>query len=167
MVFHKKSKSESTKPEYVFEMEAAYGVPSQNGFGSAVFFEKLDPDDSLEAVALQKYKFYVGESWERFGEDAWLSPWKEVFNREHGAEHNIVYELQSISDRDASDSVPMILSVVKDADFAKLALSKAYDDEDVDELCVYNLGDGEAMSGLLVAGRRNNYEATFLVFLMD
>ena len=36
------------------------------------------------------------------------------------------------------------------------------------ELRVFNLGDGEAMSGLLVAGRRGaTGEATFLVFLMD
>ena len=44
----------------------------------------------------------------------------------------------------------------------------AFDDPAVTELRVFNLGDGEAMSGLLVAGRRQaTGEATFLVFLMD
>lgn len=162
-----KSKPKSKKPEYVLKMEAAYGAPSQDGFGSAVFFEKLGPDDSLETAALQKYQYYVGDLWERWGEDAWMGPWKEVYVREAKLKHDIVAELQSISDRDVASSVPMILSVVKDADSAKLALSNAYDDEDVEELSVYNLGDGEAMSGLIVAGRRSNNEATFLVFLMD
>ena len=32
----------------------------------------------------------------------------------------------------------------------------AFDDPSVTELLVYNLGDGGAMSGILVAGRRSN-----------
>ena len=167
MVFHKKSKSETKKPAYVLEMESAYGAPSQDGFGSAVFFELVEPDDSLETAVLEKYKFYVGEPWDRFGEEAWLSQWRKVYTRAPEAEHEIVAELKSISDRDTANSVPMILSVVKDAESAKLALSNTYDDKDVVDLEVYNLGDGGAMSGLLVAGRRKNNEATFLVFLMD
>lgn len=48
------------------------------------------------------------------------------------------------------------------------ALSAAYDDPAVTELCVFNLGDGEAMSGLLIAGRRGaSGESTYLVFLLD
>jgi hypothetical protein len=35
------------------------------------------------------------------------------------------------------------------------------------ELRVFNLGNGEAVSGFLVAARRDTDEATFLVFLMD
>jgi hypothetical protein len=37
----------------------------------------------------------------------------------------------------------------------------------VQELVVYNTGDGSAMSGLLIAGQRGNGETTFLVFLYD
>ena len=51
---------------------------------------------------------------------------------------------------------------------ARAALAAAYDDPAVTDLRVYNLGDGGAMSGLLVAGyRKGTGEATFLVFLMD
>ena len=51
---------------------------------------------------------------------------------------------------------------------ARAALAAAFDDPAVTELHVFNLGDGGAMSGLLVAGRRQGTgEATFLVFLMD
>jgi hypothetical protein len=65
-------------------------------------------------------------------------------------------------------SIPMILEVVENAEAARQALAAAYDDAAVTGLAVYTVGDGEAMSGLLVAGRRGETgEATFLVFLMD
>ena len=47
------------------------------------------------------------------------------------------------------------------------ALSAAYDGPAVTELRFFNLGDGGAMSGLLIAARRDSGQATFLVFLMD
>lgn len=156
-----------TKPKYLLLMETAYGPPSQNGFGSAVFFETIDSDEPLEKAALQRYKYFVGETWDRFGEDAWMSGWKQVYTRQKGANHDIVAELRGIEDWDVSQSIPMILDVVKDADFGKFALSKAFDATNVTELMVFNLGDGGAMSGVLIASRRHNNEATFLVFLMD
>jgi hypothetical protein len=162
----KKSKSTIKKPEYVLQLEKSYGLPSQNAFGSAVFFNRLGPDQSIEEASLAKYKYFVGELWERWGEEVWMSQWKEVYARQEESEHVIVDELLNISDRDASQSVPMILSVVDNADAARLALSKAFDNQDVIALKVYNLGDGEAMSGLLIAGRRDQ-EMTYLVFLMD
>jgi len=167
MKITKKPKLRIEKPDYVLEMEAAYGAPSQNGFGSAVFFESLDQDEAMETAALEKYKYFVGDLWDRFGEEAWLSQWKEVYIRQDDSKRNIVAELEGISDLDVSNSVPMILSVIEDADSAKLALSQTYDDVDVVDLVVYRLGDGEAMYGLLIAGRRSNNEATFLVFLLD
>ena len=85
-----------------------------------------------------------------------------------GAKPDIVAELRSIHDQDAALSVPMILDDIEGADKARTALSAVYDDPGVTELRVFNLGDGEAMSGLLVAGRRaETGEATFLVFLLD
>jgi hypothetical protein len=97
-----------------------------------------------------------------------MGPWKEVYARKAGAKPDIVNELRSISDPDASISAPMILDVVENAEKAKAALAAAYDDPAVTELRVFNLGDGGAMSGLLVADRRGTTgEATFLVFLMD
>jgi hypothetical protein len=162
-----KLKSKEIKPEYVTQLETAYGAPSQNGFGSAVFFEQLKGTDKLEEAALRKYKYFVGEIWERFGEEAWMSAWKEVYTRPKGAEGDIVTELRGINDMDASISVPMILDVVKDSEAARQALANAYNDKFVADLVVYNLGDGEAMSGLLVAGKRSNGETTYLAFLYD
>jgi hypothetical protein len=61
----------------------------------------------------------------------------------------------------------MILDVVENAEAAKKALAAAYDDPAVSDLAVYNLGDGGAMSGIEVVGRRAGGETTFLVFLLD
>ncbi len=158
----------SAKPADVADLEAAYGAPSQAGFGSAVFYEPLGADDSLTDAALAKYKYFTGELWERWGEDAWMGPWKEVYTRPAGAKADIVAELRGITDFDARSSAPMILDVVQDADKAKAALAAAFDDPAVSELRVFNLGDGGAMSGILVAGRRAQAgEAVFLVFLLD
>jgi hypothetical protein len=168
MTTSQKPKTDPDKPEYVTDLETAYGAPSQEGFGSAVFYEKLKATDDLKDAALAKYKYFTGELWERWGEDAWMGPWKEVYARKAGAKPDIVAELRGITDDDASISTPMILDSVSEAEKARVALAAAYDDPAVTELRVYNLGDGGAMSGLLVAGRRGETgETTFLVFLYD
>jgi hypothetical protein len=159
---------QETKPEYVVALEAAYGAPSQAAFGSAVFHEQLKATDSLEQAALVKYKYFVGDQWERFGEAAWMGPWKAVYTRPADGKRDIIAELRGITDRDARQSVEMILDNVDAPEKARAALAAAFDDPAVTELQVFNLGDGEAMSGILVAGRRGaTGEATFLVFLLD
>lgn len=100
-------------------------------------------------------------------EEAWLSAWKQVYIREPEFDHDIVAEMRGITDLDARLSVPMILDGLENAEAAKRAQSIAYNHEDVVDLRIYTLGDGGAMSGLLVAGRRSNGETTFLVFLYD
>jgi hypothetical protein len=148
-------------------LEAAYGAPSQAGMGSAVFFERLAPGADLEKAAVAKYRHFVGASWERFGEKAWMGPWKQVHARPSGARPDVVAELRALPDAQARSSAGMVLDVVEQAEKARAALADAFDDPTVSELRVFNLGDGGAKSGLLVAGRRASGDATFLVFLMD
>lgn len=156
------STNEANKSAAVTQLAAAYGPPSQAGFGSAVFDEPLDAGADLSATAQEKYRYFVGELWDRYGEDAWMGPWREVYSRPPDATHDIVAELGSIDDREAALSAPMIL------DNDPAALAAVFDDPAVTELRVFNLGDGGAMSGLLIAGRRTAAgEATFLVFLLD
>ncbi len=160
--------AKAAAPAYVTDLEAAYGAPSQAGFGSAVFYEQIDAAGDLEQMALDKYQYFVGDLWARYGEAAWMGPWHEVYARPPGAEPDIVAELRGIEDADAANSAPMILDVVEDAARARAALAAAFDDPAVTELRVFNLGDGGAMSGILVAGRRGaTGEATFLLFLLD
>lgn len=155
-------------PDYLTRLEAAYGAPSQEGFGSAVFHGNLRDTDDLTQAALAQYRTFVGKLWERYGEAAWLGPWREVYARRPGAKADIAAELRGIADRDAQLSVPMILDSIEGAETARAALSAAFDDPAVTELRAFNLGDDEAMSGIPVAGRRGaSGETTFLVFLMD
>jgi hypothetical protein len=161
------TQSKLEKPDYVADLEAAYGPPSQEGFGSAVFFEQMEDEDALEELAKEYYRYFVGELWERWSQETWMGPWKEVYARKTAAKHDVVKELNGIEDRDAANSVPIILEIIENAEAAQEALANAYDDADVADLRVYNIGDGEAMSGLVISGQRENGEATFLVFLYD
>ena len=168
MVTAKEQKSDANKPKYVTALEAAYGAPSQAGFGSAVFYEPIAAGDDLSQAALAKYKYFTGDLWERWGEDAWMGPWKEVYTRPTGAKPTSWPSCAVSPTPTRQNSVPMILENIDGAEQARAALAAAYDDPAVTELRVFNLGDGGAMSGLLVAGRRGaTGEATFLVFLMD
>lgn len=97
-----------------------------------------------------------------------MGPWREVYTRAPGVKANIDAELRGIVDRDARLSVPMILDEVEGAEAARTAFSAAFDDPAVTDLRAFDLGDGEALSGLLLAGRRAvSGETTYLVFLMD
>ena len=108
-----------TKPSSVTDLEASYGAASQAGFGSAVFYEKQVAPDDFEKMALEKYRYFVGDLWERYGEDAWMGTWKEVYTRKTGEKYDIVSELRSIQDPDAAISVPMILENISDAEKAR------------------------------------------------
>lgn len=158
---------DQTKPQEVIQLETAYGAPSQAGFGSAVFFEQLKETDDLGEKALQKYKYFVGELWDRWGEEAWMGPWKEVYARKAETKPDIVAELRGIQDFEAQQSIPMILDNIEGADKAREALAAVFNDPSVTDLRVYNLGDSGAMSGVEVAARRKNGNAIFLVFLLD
>ena len=161
------SESNRVKPSYVSDLEAIYGPPSQEAFGPAVFFERMKSID-LEGAALEKYRYFIGDLWERYGQEAWMGPWKEVYQREPGAKGDIAEELRSIVDSDARMSVPLFLEGLQDPQEGYKALAAAFDDPLVTDLNVYNIGDGGAMSGLIIAAwRKKTQEVTFLVFLMD
>jgi hypothetical protein len=154
-------------PDYVANLQAIYGPPSQAGFGSAVFYEPLDKFDALEQMALKHYRYFVGDLWERWGEAAWMMPWKQVYRRQPGAAHQIVAEMQAIAHPDAAQSLSLVLTSGEDVEATHQALSAAYDDATVTELVIYTLGDGAAMAGVLVAGYRETGDATFLILLLD
>lgn len=157
----------ANKPQYVLDLEKYYGPPSQEGFGSAVFFKKVKTADLLEQIAQEQYRYFTGEKWEEWGSETWLASWKEVYRRPDDVQPNIVSELSAIEEFDTQLQVDMILNSIENAEQARQALGTAYDGADVSQLRAYSIGDGEAMSGLLIAGRCQNGDATFLVFLMD
>lgn len=157
-----------TKPDYVIALELAYGAPSQAGFGSAVFYAPAQTTPELEQAALARYRYFVGDLWTQYGEAAWLGPWRQLYRRPPGALPDIVGELRALPDHTAALSAGVLLDEAENAAQAQAALVTAFDDPAVTELAVYQLGDGGAMNGLLVAGRRQaTQEAIFLVFLID
>jgi hypothetical protein len=138
----------------------------RDSFGSAVFHGRLQEGNLVEA-ARAKYREFVGKLWEQYGEAAWMTPWREVYVRDSSTP-DIVSELGQIADRDARLSVPMLLETIDNPEAARAALSGVFDDPSVTELRVFTIGDGAAMSGILIAALRSaSGEATFLVFLMD
>ncbi|WP_393013880.1 hypothetical protein [Limnothrix redekei] len=150
-------------PGYVTDLEAIYGAPSQEGFGSAVFYEVLQPEDDLNYAALRKYEFFVGDRWS----EAYQNEWTLVYGRSIDATRAIVSELGSLSDNRAQDLAYLITDNIDEAAAGQRALAAAYDDPSTIELTIHKIGDGDVMSGLVIAGRRANGEATFLVFLID
>ena len=53
MTHHTQPATGPAKPDDVTALEAAYGAPSQAGFGSAVFYECLQATDDLDEAARQ------------------------------------------------------------------------------------------------------------------
>ncbi|MBW4529685.1 MAG: hypothetical protein KME02_03245 [Aphanothece saxicola GSE-SYN-MK-01-06B] len=146
----------------------SYGVPSQAGFGSAVFEDQLKPDKDLEFLARQYYQHFVGELWEKYGEAAWMSTWKLVYARSPGLQPNIVAELKAIADPQAIQFMPfLLLTDTDDRSKAQQALEAVFNHPQITDLRVYAIGDDAAMPGLLVAGNRSTGETTILVSLLD
>ncbi len=96
-----------------------------------------------------------------------MGPWKEVYFRDDESNKDIVRELKGIQDQDARFSVPLLLEAGQDPDAIQKTLSAAFDDPAVTELKVFNIGDGEAVSGLILAARRQESDEGTVVVLMD
>ncbi len=134
------------RPALVRELEGVFGASSSAAFGSSVFFESQSSSGyplSLVDASIEKYQAFCGETWARFGEEKWLSGWKELYHRSPGDTAGIVNEFRSIKVQPFRSS------------------------EGVRELRIFSLGDGEAMSGFLIAGDIVDLGRLFLAFLMD
>lgn len=156
------------QPAYVTALAAAYGPPSQAAFGSAVFYDDSQPPAGLEQAALAKYQYFIGDLWTRYGADAWLGTWQQIYTRPQGVDHAVVSELRAIKDRSAAQSVELLLDEAADPPAAQQALAAAFDGPTVTELAVYKIGDGAELAGILLAARRAaGGQTVMLVFLLD
>jgi hypothetical protein len=148
-------------------LEKVFGPASASGFGSAVFSEAATPLISLDSVALKHCKAFLGVKLTPQTEAIWMNEWRRVYVRGRESKAGIQNELLSIADPDAKRSVPLLTELIEDADRARLALSGAFDHPDVQELAVYKLGDGEAMSGIMISARYKAEVIISVVALMD
>lgn len=156
------------KPESVIDLEKVYGSASQNAFGSSVFYDPAkNLEESLEEAALAKYQYFAGETWDRYGDENWLGEWSQMYQRSASTERDIVAELRAIADSRARPSASLLLENIEDEAEACKSLASVFDDQLVSELSVFKIGDGGAMSGVLIASRRSTDETVFLVLLMD
>ena len=156
------------KPAYVTALERAFGEPNQSAFGSSVFFvSETTQSGPLEPTALSRYRFFVGELWDRFGEEKWMSTWVQVFARDRKIPADILAELRGITDREARQSAGLLLENQEDQDASACALQDAFDRAPVQELQIFKIGDGEAMSGIAIAACLGNVGSLFLFLLMD
>ncbi|KAA5539222.1 hypothetical protein FYK55_25230 [Roseiconus nitratireducens] len=162
--------SAGERPEWVQELEQAFGGPNQAAFGTAVFSESLSSaesgQDSLEQRARHWYQFFCGNTWERFGPERWLQTWQLVFARPD-APGSIIDELSALEDPPARRSASTMLDGHDDPQKAKAALKQAFDAPTIEALQIYRIGDGDAMSGILIAGRRTAGDSAFVTFLLD
>ena len=158
----------NTKPANVSALKAVFGTPSQAGFGSAVLYAQSAAPGDLDGAAKAAYQHFTGDLWERYGADAWMGSWRQVYTRPPTAEHAIVAELRGLEDRGARQSAGVLLDDADDPQAVQAALSAAFDDPAVTELAVYTIGDGAALSGILVTARRaTSGEQVTVVFLLD
>lgn len=158
------------RPALVCDLENVFGVASSAAFGSTVFFDDQSSSGNqrtLEDMSIEKYRFFCGETWTKFGEDKWLKGWSELYHRSVGHTNGIVSELRSITVQPFRSCLTMFLDGNEDNDAVHQLLSKAFDGDGVRELRIFSLGDGEAMSGFLIASEMMDLGRLFLAFLMD
>ncbi|MEZ5766730.1 MAG: hypothetical protein R3D80_03035 [Paracoccaceae bacterium] len=106
--------------------------------------------------------------WDRLGADAWLAPWSLAAARAQGSAQSVVDLLDTLEDLATRSAADMLVNANPDPEAAPDALREAFDHDGISELKVFTIGDGEAMSGLLIAAQdRETSEAIVLVFLMD
>jgi hypothetical protein len=159
-------------PGWVEELQRAFGGPSQAGFGTAVFFERATADsspagdESLDSRARQWYQFFCGPLWEKYGPDCWLGDWQAVHTRS-AEDASILDELASLADPQARMSGDTMLTGHAEPEVARAALQQAFDGPAMQVLQIFRIGDGSAMSGILIAGRRHAGESAFVTFLLD
>jgi hypothetical protein len=148
-------------------LEKVYGKASPAGFGSAVFHEPVAAKALVEAIALKHYQAFLGPKWSSASEASWKSAWKQVYQRPDSHKGDILAELAGITDPDAKRSVPLLTELIENADAGRDAMSVAFNHEDVSSLSVFNIGDGEAMSGILVTALYADGYACSVISLMD
>ena len=156
-----------SRPPYVTGLESVYGSARDAGFGSAVFFDGAQPGAGLEDRARGHYRGFLGGLWEKRGAETWLKPWRVAYRRPSGGPRDLVAELRATGHLPTQLQVDLLVDSVADPARARQALAGAFDAPDVAEVVAFHIGDGEVLEGLLVAGRRTNGEAVFLVSLYD
>ena len=147
-------------------LESIYGKASAAGFGSAVFHGPLAPGTTAEQEALRVYQAFLGEQWKAREAD-WKRGWKTLYDESAGSAKNVDAVLKAVSDPASRASVELLTTLLDNPDAALQALRGAYERPDLSAKGLYAIGDGEAMSGVIMAGTFQSGYAITVVALMD
>lgn len=150
----------------VTALEKVFGKASDAGFGSAVFAEPTGQSSSCDEMALKHYTAFLGPKWTA-SEASWKSGWKKIYARTAGTKGDILTELASLSGAEAKNVTPLLTELIDDAAAAKAALAAAFNHPDVQALSIHHLGDGEAMSGIMISGCYTGGLGCSVLALMD
>jgi hypothetical protein len=148
-------------------LEKIYGKATDTGFGSAVFHGAAAIGISADSIALVHYKSFMGKQWDAQSEGKWMGSWKTVYERPPGIKADILAELATITDPCAKTSIPLLTELVEDAANGTKALAAAFNHPDVTSAVLHTIGDGEAMSGLILTALYNRAYACSVIALMD
>lgn len=153
--------------QIIKELEKIYGTANSNAFGSAVFYEAIPESKTLEDMALKHYRNFIGAKWTEETEPVWLSGWKNVYVRNPGKEPDILTELDEIDDPAAKIPVPLLTEIITDVEQGRKILAVVFDHPLVKNLMVNLIGDGEALSGIIITGAFTDDKVCSVVCLMD
>jgi hypothetical protein len=90
------------------ETGAGNGIAAlERMLSSAVFHEPVDQDVALATSARAVHRRFVGELWERWGEDACQGHWRDVHRRAGSVEVCVVEALRSPGGAEAARAAPI------------------------------------------------------------
>jgi hypothetical protein len=162
--------SSSQLPDYVTDLFAFYTPPKPEAWGLVTFYEKVEPGEDLEQVALRHYRYFVGDSWN----PSWMSTWELAYQRPTENQGDFVNELYTTAANIYDDYYTDVLEIMlfdsdapEELEMAQNILAAIYDTPEVIDFRIYACGDGEVLEGVLTIGCRANGETTTLAFFND
>lgn len=161
-------------PTWVIELQAVFGPPSSAGFGSGVFYLPAggvsSPEvsaSSLEVSARQAYEQFCGQRWVELGAEQWMGVWRRLYERPAGQAGAVLSEIPALADPESRSAALMLWEGGPEPTRARAALQGAFDSPGVARFQIFKIGDGEAMSGAILAAETTQGEQVCLVILLD
>lgn len=168
-------------PPYVLDLIKIYGPPSHEAWGTAVFYDRVEPSHDLDAVALRHYQYFANAAdWS--SKPHWRNTWQCIYQRPTDVPADFFRDLRDATragrvdyDDHLLDRLEIAIVFDDQTDSRSVqpnprtaaALSAAFDAPEVQDFRVYLIGDAEVLQGLLMAARRDNGEVVILAFIHD
>ncbi|MBD2426265.1 hypothetical protein [Phormidium sp. FACHB-1136] len=171
----------SSFPQYALDLVEIYGPPKQRAWGTAVFYDRVEPNTDLDEVALRHYKYFANAAdWST--KPRWRETWQCIYQRPTDVPADFFRDLRDATrvgrvdyDDHLLDRLDIAIVFDDQTDSRSVqpnqrtaaALSAAFDAPEVQDFRVYRIGDSEVLEGLLMAAHRGNGEVVMLAFIHD